>query len=223
MISQAKQMFLDKRINSTCTGDIALALNISKRTLYGIFHKRIIFSALSILFATSVAFAGRGGSVENRITRTGDILQFAIPLSALAYSAIIQDWQGVKQLSYVTGATMATTYVLKYTIREERPYQNEGEIGHTFPSGHTSFAFAGAGYWQMRHGWLVGVPMYAAAAFVGYSRNHAKKHNWLDITTGAAIGLGFNLLFTSRYNNENMQVAVAPINGGAMLSLNLIF
>jgi membrane-associated phospholipid phosphatase len=112
---------------------------------------------------------------------------------------------------------------MKYAIREERPYQDEDTKGHTFPSGHTSSAFAGAGYWQMRYGWYVGAPMYMAAAFTGYSRNHANMHSWFDISVGAAIGIGFNLLFTSRYNNENTLVAAIPVNGGVMFCFNTKF
>ncbi|MCL2629779.1 MAG: phosphatase PAP2 family protein [Alphaproteobacteria bacterium] len=173
---------------------------------------------------TLPAFAGSRAKRTDGITRTGDVLQLAIPISALAYSSYIQDWEGAKQLGFAYGATFATTQVLKYTIREERPYQADGVKGTTFPSGHTSSAFAGAGYWQMRYGWYVGAPMYATAAFVGYSRNHANMHNWLDIATGAVIGIGFNILFTSRYNNESAQLSVSPTQGaGAKLNFNTKF
>ena len=185
--------------------------------------RKILIAILCVALAAPAAFADRASQVSDGITRTGDVLQFAIPLSALVYSASIGDWPGVEQLGYVSGATLTTTYALKYTIREERPYQDEGSKGNTFPSGHTSFAFAGAGYWQMRYNWYVGAPMYAAAAFVGYSRNHARMHNWLDIATGASIGIGFNLLFTSRYNNKDMQLSVVPIPGGAAVNFSTKF
>ena len=185
--------------------------------------KKILFATFYIMFATAPVFAGRGGPVSDLVTKTGDVLQFAIPLSALAYSSAIGDWQGAKQWGYVSGATLGTVYVMKYTFHEERPYEDEGSRGRTFPSGHTSFAFAGAGYWQMRYGWYVGAPMYAAAAFVGYSRNHARMHNWLDIATGASIGIGFNMLFTTRYNNENVRMGVAPTDGGAMFNFSARF
>jgi len=186
--------------------------------------RKIIFAALSlVLLANPPAFAERGGTRCDGITRAGDVLQLAIPFSALGYSAASDDEPGVEQLGYVAGSTLAATYIMKYTIREERPYQDEETTGHTFPSGHTSLAFAGAGYWQQRYGWRVGAPMYAAAAFVGYSRNHARMHTWLDISTGAAIGVGSNLLFTSRYDDENTQIRIAPTDGGAMLGLDAKF
>jgi len=179
--------------------------------------------ALFMMLSAAPAAANRGMPVTDGMTRAGDILQFAIPLSALAYSAIIGDWRGVKQLSYSSGATFGATRVLKYTIDAPRPYQNKDAKGDSFPSGHTSIAFAGAGYWQMRYGWYVGAPMYAAASFVGYSRIHGRMHNWLDVGTGAALGIGFNMLFTSRYNNERTQLQVLPMNDGAMLRFDTKF
>lgn len=162
-------------------------------------------------------------SLNDSITRAGDIGQYAIPLSALTYSLIMRDWQGVGQLGLATSATLGTTYALKYTTREERPYQKEDSVGHTFPSGHTAAAFAGAGYWHMRYGWYVGAPMYTAAAFVGYSRNHAKMHNWLDIATAAAIGIGFNYLFTTEYIPKDTHISVYLTDDGAALRLSRAF
>ena len=146
----------------------------------------------------------------------GDWLQILIPASALVYSTSISDWQGVKQLAYSVGSTYVSTEILKRTVRADRPNALDGTQGDSFPSGHTSFAFSGAGYWQMRYGWWVGAPMYAAAAFVGYSRVAVKMHNWTDVAAGAALGIGFNLIFTSRYLPEGTKLSVSPIDDGGL-------
>ena len=174
--------------------------------------------------ALSDAYAiRRQPHLDSPVTIAGDYIQLALPLSALAYSMFISDWQGVGQLAYATTSTVIATEILKRTIDEERPYQDENASGRSFPSGHTSFAFAGAGYWQMRYGWYVGAPMYAAAAFVGYSRNFSHMHNWTDIAAGAALGIGFNILFTSRYIPDGTNISVSPTDGGAMLRFNTVF
>ena len=80
-------------------------------------------------------------------------------------------------------------------------------------------AGAGAAYWQMRYGWEIGIPMYAAAALVGYSRIDAKKHYWWDVAAGAGIGIGFNYLFTSRY----VRATAIPTPGGAYLNFGAQF
>lgn len=164
------------------------------------------------------------GSTAAFMGEIGDWVQLLIPLSAAIYSTAIQDWQGVKQLAYSVGATYASTELLKYTIHEERPNAPEGSRGVSFPSGHTSMAFSGAAYWQRRYGWAIGIPMYMAASFVGYSRVRVKMHNWLDVAAGAALGIGFNYLFTDRYNSDVATVSVAPTpDGGAYLSFRTTF
>ena len=186
--------------------------------------KKSFLSVLVIMFmATGALAANRGEPRNDFITKTGDYMQFAIPLSALFFSIGKEDWQGVQQFGLAVGSTAATTHVLKYITNEERPYQAEDTDGRTFPSGHTSFAFSGAAYWQRRYGWYIGAPMYAAASFVGYSRVHARMHNWFDVGTAAALGIGFNLLFTSRYVPAGTQVTVEPVDDGAMLRFNTTF
>ena len=188
--------------------------------------KTIITAILLIMIsdnATAGGFSVFDTSGKPGLTVTGDYLQLAIPVSAAIYSAIIGDGQGNRQLAKAYAATMATAYTLKYTVREERPDQPEGAKGNTFPSGHTSAAFAGAGYWQMRYGWTVGAPMYIAASLVAYSRVEARAHNWLDVITASGIGIGFNLLFTERYNSDTVKVSLSPIPNGLYLSGNLKF
>ena len=58
----------------------------------------------------------------------------------------------------------------------------------SFPSGHTSTAFAAAGFLHRRYGWKWGLPAAAAAALVGASRVQSKDHYWHDVVVGAAIG-----------------------------------
>ncbi len=139
---------------------------------------------------------------ESRTEKTGSILQILVPAFALGYSAYIKDDDGCKQLLKASGSTFITTEVLKVTVAEERPNQPEDTTGRTFPSGHTSFAFSGSAYLQRRYGYELGIPAYLAASYVGYSRVYSKKHNWADVITGAAIGIGFNYLFTTPYNDR---------------------
>ncbi|MCL2538004.1 MAG: phosphatase PAP2 family protein [Alphaproteobacteria bacterium] len=186
--------------------------------------KVLLCLAVVTLLVTHTAHADRHTARNDAtVTRIGDYTMLAIPISAILYTVAIQDWQGARQWSLAIGSTAVTTEVLKFVTNEERPYQDSGVDGRTFPSGHTSFAFSGAAYWQMRYGWYIGAPMYAAAAYVGYSRNYARMHNWLDIGTAAAIGIGFNYLFTTRYIPDNVNLSVEPTDGGAMLRFHTTF
>ena len=177
-----------------------------------------------LLFIPQYARAGNDpifGNSRSATERSGDWLQLLIPFSALAYSSVIADWEGVSELALSYGTTAVATEILKNTIREERPYQPEGEDGKTFPSGHTSAAFAGASYWQTRYGWAVGAPMYAAAAYVGWTRVEAYKHNWLDVFAGAALGIGVNFIFVTRY--PGVKTLITPTDGGIALHISTNF
>jgi len=77
------------------------------------------------------------------------------------------------------------TYGIKGTVRRSRP---EGG-GFSFPSGHTTAAFASATVLHRHFGWKVGVPAYGAATYVAASRVQGKRHYLSDVAFGAALGM----------------------------------
>lgn len=127
------------------------------------------------------------------------------------------DWDGTLQAGGSIGAAYLVTTGLKETFPELRP---DGSDRKSFPSGHTSTAFAAAATLQNRYGWQVGVPAQLVAAFVGVSRVQARKHHWYDVVTGAAIGEASGFLITSRIDGN---VRVLPWGdahgGGATLAM----
>jgi membrane-associated phospholipid phosphatase len=85
----------------------------------------------------------------------------------------------------VTIINFGYTELLKVTVRRERP---DGSNTQGFPSGHSSNAFALATVAELHYGWKVGVPAYALAAAVGYSRMVRDKHYVSDVVAGATLG-----------------------------------
>ena len=79
----------------------------------------------------------------------------------------------------------ALTYSIKFSVGRSRP---DGG-GFSFPSGHTTSAFASATVLQRHFGWKVGVPAYAAAGYVAASRVQGKRHYLSDVMFGAALGI----------------------------------
>jgi membrane-associated phospholipid phosphatase len=79
----------------------------------------------------------------------------------------------------------AYTEVLKVAVGRERP---NGQDNQSFPSGHTSNAFALAAVAQGHYGWKVGAPAYLLAGLMGVSRIHQDKHWLSDVVAGAALG-----------------------------------
>jgi membrane-associated phospholipid phosphatase len=65
----------------------------------------------------------------------------------------------------------------------------DGSDQLSFPSGHTSTAFAWATVANAHYGWKAGVPSYLAASAIGLSRITNDKHHLSDVVAGATIGL----------------------------------
>jgi membrane-associated phospholipid phosphatase len=101
------------------------------------------------------------------------------------------------------------TTILKYTVDRERPFVTYPDIiqkgkaeSPSFPSGHTSGAFATATSVSLAYPkWYVIVPSYAWAGTVGYSRMHLGVHYPSDVLAGALIGSGCAYL-TYRINQK---------------------
>jgi hypothetical protein len=92
----------------------------------------------------------------------------------------------------------------------------------SYPSGHTTAAFAGAGFIDKRYGHGWGIPALLAAGFVGYSRVQSFNHFADDVTAGASIGLMYNWLFvTPQSESGNVSVLPLVVDGGYGLSLNI--
>jgi membrane-associated phospholipid phosphatase len=152
--------------------------------------------AAAALGAVLVLAPPAGARASDAIETAGDVLQVVLPATAYVTTAVHKDGEGALAYTKAAALTLGVTYTLKYTVDEERP--NGG--AHSFPSGHTSISFSAAEFLRKRYGWEYGLPAYAAAAFVGYSRVEADEHWWWDVVAGAAIGMGSSYLFTEPYH-----------------------
>jgi membrane-associated phospholipid phosphatase len=77
------------------------------------------------------------------------------------------------------------TFALKSSTRRWRP---DGSNRMSFPSGHTSNAFAIATVWSRQYGTSAAVPGYLLASLVGVSRMATQKHHLSDVVAGATLG-----------------------------------
>jgi membrane-associated phospholipid phosphatase len=134
---------------------------------------------LFLLFFTSLQAQRKGGALRTY----GDVARRAIPVAAALISVVKKDLSGVIQLAATALVTEGLTEGIKRVVDKRRP---DGGY-YSFPSGHTSAAFAGASYLHYRYGWPYGVPAYIAAGVVAYSRVHAHRHDWADVVGGALL------------------------------------
>ncbi|KXI24233.1 phosphatase PAP2 family protein [Photobacterium sanguinicancri] len=162
---------------------------------------KIKSGVVALILATTACSA----SAHNKnLQKYADIAQFGIPLTAGAISLYKGDTEGLFQLAEGALYTAVATHVIKFSVNAERP--NGGD--HSFPSGHTSAATQGAAYLQFRYGWEYGVPAYAAAALVGYSRVDSKHHYWRDVAAGAALATGIQYVVSEMgYSMSNYVIS----------------
>jgi membrane-associated phospholipid phosphatase len=90
------------------------------------------------------------------------------------------------------------TNAMKYSINRDRPFVTYPDIykkakagSPSFPSGHTSAAFATATSVSLSYPkWYIIVPSYLYAGTVAYSRMDLGVHYPSDVLAGAVIGSG---------------------------------
>lgn len=99
-------------------------------------------------------------------------------------------WRGMATSQGLSLAMMAgTVYSLKLIVNERRP---DGSDTHSFPSGHSAWAYMGATMAAKELGWRSSwytLGAYAVAAGVGAERVIDRHHYPTDVITGAAIGI----------------------------------
>jgi len=124
-----------------------------------------------------------------------DVLQYIPYASVFALKAFglesRDQWSKLALTSAASWVVAAgTAYALKHTIKEWRPDHSDQ---HSFPSGHSAIAFAGATALHKEFGhhspWI-SVAGFGVATFVAADRIIKDRHHWYDVAAGAAIGFG---------------------------------
>jgi len=103
------------------------------------------------------------------------------------------------EVGVASAINLGLTHLVKNSLNRTRPYdtypglimkKSDGGSG-SFPSGHTSAAFATATSLSLNvPKWYVVVPSYTWASAVGYSRMHLGVHYPSDVLAGALLGAG---------------------------------
>lgn len=117
-------------------------------------------------------------------------------------------------------ASAGTAYVLKHSIQEWRPDSTDRR---SFPSGHSTFAFAGATALRHEFGHLspwITVGGYTVATLTAIDRVRRDRHHWYDVCAGAAIGIAAteltyyvsDLLFPPKQKNISLGITPAGLD-----------
>ncbi len=101
---------------------------------------------------------------DKDIAEIGDWVQILLPVSGYVGAWITGDKAGAYQLTKVLGAAGISAHIFKAAAARGRP---DAKDDRSFPSGHTTAAFAGSEFIRIRYGNGWGIPAHIAAAFVG--------------------------------------------------------
>lgn len=176
-----------------------------------------------------------------QITLIGDgKVLFSASLASYGMASIM-DYTPLQRSSarWVEALTDATLWVtvIKMIAGRNRPggtkpesefagpggYFHEQGVNSSFPSGHTTLAFASAAVWTRESGnkWWVGVPLYLTAGAVGYSRIYVEKHWLTDTLIGAALGHSIGMLVENRRGTKKKESSarLQPLMGEDMSGL----
>lgn len=193
-------------------------IEVSKISLLNSF-----FAAMFLILSQNIIYAQDTSETTPQIGTTqqaGNIILFALPAATLATTFIVGDEKGAWQFTKGLLVTTAVTQGLKLGVNKQRPDMSND---NSFPSGHTSTTFHSAGFVHRRYGFKYAIPAYALAGFTAASRIDSKKHDILDVLAGAAIGLGSNLLFTTEYQQEHMELTYSNFEGNHLLGFTYKF
>ncbi len=137
---------------------------------------------------------------SNVISQTTYAAAVAVPV-VMGTVALIQGDNQLLESTFCVGGSLvigeALAFGLKYIVGRERPYERYPDLidviqtssSPSFPSGHTSVAFAAATALTLEYPrWYVAAPCYFWACSVGYSRMNLGVHYPSDVLAGALLG-----------------------------------
>lgn len=135
------------------------------------------------------------------ITNSADYVSFGVPVILLGTGLLIKNSITTQNALFI-GASVLTaaafSTAIKYSVNRPRPFETYPDIqkcadggSPSFPSGHTSDAFALATAASLAYPkWYLIAPAYIWAGAVGYSRMDLGVHYPSDVIFGAIVGAG---------------------------------
>ncbi|WP_051208123.1 phosphatase PAP2 family protein [Saccharospirillum impatiens] len=176
------------------------------------------FNWLSSVSVIALTLISNLGHADDRWIQAGEVLLYALPLTAATATYTLDDPEGRSQLVMAYGITLSSSYVLKGLVERERP---DGTDDLSFPSFSAASAFTSAAFIQRRYGWDAGLPAYLAASYVGWSKVYSDRHHPTDVFAGAALAWGVNQWLVEP--GSASQFALLPTDGGMALAFQLSF
>lgn len=171
-------------------------------SIFSVGNTRLFAQNVDLEMLKSVNAVDQTLGYSKFITNTTTAVSLAVPVVMGSVSLLTKDDAMLKNTIYVVaamGVDGVLTYSLKKMIARPRPFTTYPDQIHaythesslSFPSGHTSLAFATATALSLKYPkWYVVVPAFVWAGSVGYSRMNLGVHYPSDVAAGALLGAG---------------------------------
>jgi len=145
-------------------------------------------------------FGAYGFIFKNEKMKTTTLLATQSYITAGAMESVLKFLTGRQRPTVYTGPNGEAEPVFKGPFAPTGRDINGKKINSSFPSGHTTVAFAAATVFAMEYKTRKWVPIlsYSAATLIGLSRITENRHWLTDVVAGAALGY-----FTGRHVVDN--------------------
>lgn len=199
-------------------------------------EKGSIFLLTGGIFASAVSFQydkdvykenHHNQKMSKDLSAVGSQIGSGMPGIAIAALQIAFDQENGLAHARAISLTSATHITIAVAARRDRP-NHKARL--SFPSGHTSSAFASATSLAYAYGWLVGVPAFTAAGIVMSSKWADNQHWFSDTVAGAFLGYYWARASwrSKKYREKNpgeshVEFYPVPIDGGGYLSVSWDF
>lgn len=122
------------------------------------------------------------------------------------------------------------TNLLKTAVGRSRPYEEEGPSsfepfagGTSFPSGHSTTAFAFLTPWFLYYGGVAGGALLVVATATAFSRMATNFHWFSDVVGGSAVGYLTARALVRRHQGKGDRIDIQPTLGPAGVGLEMRF
>ncbi len=150
----------------------------------------------------------------------GDVLGNGFFLAGVTGALVAASYTGENQKLRAMSFSLAEGFVMseiivhsvKAATKRDRP---SGQNQQSFPSGHTSATFTYATVISHYYGVRAGIPAFAVASLVGFSRIEKNKHHLSDVIAGATLGylIGRTVVKVTDRRATRKSMTVTPLMG----------
>jgi len=163
-------------------------------------------AALALILSLLKPFAAEG-STSNKV---GHAVMSAIPVTGFVVAYFKDDVEGEKQLLRNVIVNQLLTSIARVGFNETSWGTRPSGNGYGFPSGHISFAGAGASFLSERYGWKYGVPAWLATGYVANNRVQGNHHHWRDVIASGVLSYGVGKLFVTPEKATYLAPVIGP-------------